>query len=149
MTSIFVSSPQKNELQDALLERKRLNRELLGHILKASQYEKVRDGHHHTPAELIRSMAAYYAALQGTRAWGAVLCIPSTVLILNRSCRVNISALFVLTKFGSVNVDRLLPVCIYYRLKLASMSFQPQMERTFVWSLTIWCIFHTKQKSIG
>ncbi|XP_056587156.1 RIMS-binding protein 2 isoform X5 [Triplophysa dalaica] len=32
----------KNELQDALLERKRLNRVLLGHILKASKHEKVK-----------------------------------------------------------------------------------------------------------
>ncbi len=66
------SSWQKNELQDALLERKRLNRELLSHILKATQYEKVRDGQHHMPTELIKSMAAHYIALLGTCAQRAL-----------------------------------------------------------------------------
>lgn len=97
---------QKNELQVALLERKRLNRELLSHILKAVQYEKVRDGQ--ALAELIRSMAAHYMALLRTCAWRALLCISSAVLILLCPCLVNISTLFVLTRFISMKPDGVL-----------------------------------------
>lgn len=122
---------QKNELQVALLERKRLNRELLSHILKAVQYEKVKDGQHHVLAELIRSMAAHYMALLRTCAWRALLCILSAVLILLCPCLVNISTLFVLTRFISMK-----PAGVLYAFII------------MVWNWPPWCDKHIHKQIV-